>query len=94
MPTEDGRRLESLRNQMEQTKAIYEALKQEHELTVARMSGDAMPLDGGPTQALRMYHHALEAYRSATKTYVEFLLQQQSAGDHDKSGSARSMTAR
>ena len=69
------RELADLRDQMEQTKALYEGAKLEYGRAIARMQdlGMAHP-DGSIRQATHVLAYALESYCVALQAYNRFLL--------------------
>src|ERR1044071_1968025 len=68
-----------LRDQMEQTKALYDGAKQEYDRALKRMNDLGMTHpDGTIRHATTVYRYTLANYRIALRDYNRFLLSQTS----------------
>ena len=81
-PFIDGdKELARLHEQLEQTRALYDAAKLEHGRALERMKdlGPTHP-DGSARHAIRALSNALQTYRSALIEYNRFLLDRRFPG--------------
>jgi len=72
---DDDKELARLRHQLEQTKALYEGAKLDHDRAVERMRDLGIAhRDGSVRHAARLITHTLRNYKSALEQYNRFLL--------------------
>ena len=79
MPNEDWDAahtiLKRLRDELQQTKALYEGASEEHDRAMERMQNLGMtPPDGSIRHATRVYNFTLKAFRLALWRYNRYLI--------------------
>src|SRR5258708_6635674 len=84
-----------LRDQMEQTKALYEGAKAEYDLAIERVRDLGMTHpDGSVQHATKAFTHALQNYRTALMDYNRFVLDRMSPSLEGLQGSKKESGAR